>query len=289
MGKEVMLTASRLISPEYLFFSGVNTYITPDDMGAYPSSLFLFYLIAIIALWDLANKNKILLKGLLLIMIGLLSAILIVALASRLEIYRNPVGLYLVFICIGLGVNHAYQGLLSRFKTIAPILGMMSLIFIYFDQSRYLITYFTNYTNNNPLTFSSDSTEIYAYLREHRSYDYLIDLKFHGPIYGAFYWKIDPDYFRENVIWTDPDPWGWINAKSVGNIYSTETTVATLLCRKQQSPSIPIKALVISDPIPLYSDFASYTSYDFSHSLRLHDVYDIDYLYSKLKEGTACK
>ena len=143
---------------------------------------------------------------------------IVVSLPGRVELYRSPVVLYFIFIVLALGVHWLTEHLSTKIM-------ILYLCLIFFDQTRYLLTYFTHFTRTNPLVFSADAREIYDYLSAHRNYTYLVDRKFHGPIYAAFYWKLDPTYFQERVDWTSPDPWGWINAKSIGNVYSTEMTI----------------------------------------------------------------
>lgn len=286
--EDLALVMLRTLSPEFLFFSGVNDYIVPNNSGAYLASFFPLYVCALLAISSIfKNRHKDQFKVIFLL-VNLVLSVGIVSLAGRVELYRNPVGLYFIFILLALGAQWLIRYLKSWPKWIATITICLYLMVIVFDQFRYLLNYFTNYTRNNPLIFSSDSGEVYDYLLAHRDYRYLVDRKFHGPIYAAFYWKIDPDYFRDHVDWTNPDPWGWINAKSIDNIYSTEMTIEQLLCQKSRDPETPIKALVVSDPVPIYDKYASLSTYDASGVLRLHDIYDIDYLYTQLQIDDNC-
>lgn len=285
---DITLTALRTLSPEFLFFKGVNTYITPEDVGAYPTPLIFLYFFGFIAISRRLNARRTNRTPVIFLLLSLLLSILVVSLPGRLELYRDPVGLYLMFVFFALGASWFVKAVGVFSRPVGLLILAFYALFILFDQSRYLLTYFTSYTRGNSLVFSSDSREVYDYLALHRDYTYLVDRKFHGPIYAAFYWRLDPDYFRDHVDWTAPDPWGWINAKSLGNVYSTEFTLEQLLCLKAKDPSTPLKALVISDPEPIYSQFPSLSTYDANRSLRLHDVYDIDYLYDHLDPGQAC-
>jgi hypothetical protein len=151
------------------------------------------------------------------------------------------------------------------------------LVVTVFQQTKYLVTY-RLYSASLPLLFATDARDIYTYLATKKDYTYIVDKKFHGPITAAYLWQIDPEYFQRNIIWTDPDPWGFINAYQLGNIHSQTYTVEYLLCQKHKAPDKAIKAVVIDDP-GRYSKLASYKSYDDSGTLNLHDVYDIDELY----------
>ena len=274
-------TALATLSPEFLFFKGNNPYIVPSHAGAYSLSLTPLYFLGIIALSRLFFAHKKLSLPPLFLLLNLLFAVIVVSLPGRVELYRSPVVLYFIFVILSLGANWLTEHLSTKIM-------ILYLCLIFFDQTRYLLTYFTHFTRTNPLVFSADAREIYDYLSAHRDYTYLVDRKFHGPIYAAFYWKLDPTYFRERVDWTSPDPWGWINAKSIGNVYSTEMTIKQLLCQKQASPDRAIKALVVSDPEPIYRDFAVLSTHDASGSLRLHDIYDIDNLYANLGSSYDC-
>lgn len=285
---DISQTALRTLSPEFLFFKGVNTYITPDDVGAYPVSLMLLYFFGFVALSRYLASGRSRRTPVIFLLLSLIASILVVSLPGRLELYRDPVGLYLVFIFLCLGASWFIRALGVFPRRLGLLILISYALLICFDQTRYLLTYFTSYTRSNPLVFSSDAREIYDYLATHRHYNHLVDRKFHGPIYAAFYWKIDPNYFRDHVSWTAPDPWGWINANSLDNVYSTEFTLKQLLCQKAKDPSTSLYALVVSDPEPIYSQFPSLVTHDASLSLRLHDVYDIDYLYTNLGSPHDC-
>ncbi len=149
-----------------------------------------------------------------------------------------------------------------------------------FQQIKYLATYALA-SPSLPLLFASDVREIYTYLADKQDYRYIVDKKFHGPITAAFFWQIEPEYFQKNIIWTDPDPWGFVNAYQLGTIHSQTYTVEQLLCEKHKKPSELIKAIVLDDP-GKYAEYAALRTYDYSKTLTLHVVYDIDELYPQV-------
>jgi len=287
--KEISIVTLRLLAPNYLFFQSSNHYILPDSYGAYSIVVLPLYFLSMLGFTTIAQKKKEVISRINQLLLITLISTLVVAVAGRVEIYRNPVGLYTLFLVIATITYHYIYTILLKSKLLGMSLIIIFISIASFNTTKYLLEYFTSYTNFYPLTFSSDSKEVYKYLANYRDYDAIIDLKFHGPIYAAFYWKIDPAYFQKNIHWADPDPWGWINARKVANVYSTETTLNALLCKKAADPSKQLRTLIISDPEPRYSPYAVYATYDFTHALHLHDIYDIDLLYSNIDNKTICK
>jgi hypothetical protein len=273
------------LSPDYLFFVGSNSYILPEDQGAYLSYLFPLYLLGIVALVKRFSQSP---SSATLILFSLLSAVAVVVITGTVEIYRNPVGLYLVFIIFAFGWELASKYLNKLPKLISIVILVSFLGLAGFQHTKYLLDYFLIYPQSLPLVFGPDTKEIYDFVGQKKDYNLIVDRVYFGPIFAAYYWKLDPRVFQAETEWSQPDPWGWVNPHRLGGIYHGAFGVEELLCRKRDNPEVPIKAIVISDPIPSLGDKASLAAYDASHALRIHEVYDIDELYERLKRPGPC-
>ena len=273
----------KMLSPSALFLSADSPYFLPPGYGMYLSYLTPFYLLGMIWLLGFTRRAKNTRSLRLLIIAGIAISVSVVSATGNIEFYRHPVLMYLIFILIAFGFRYFLEFLKTRSTLIRYlVLSAITLLGI-FQTGKYLASYFT-YTPTLPLLFSSDVHEVFDYLEEHRDYQYLVDKIYHGPITAAFQWKIDPAYYQGNVVWSGPDKWGFDNAAKLDNIYSQGFTLDDLLCLKHASPDTPLRALIVENP-GRYNQAAALLTHDFSGSLTLHAVYDIDLLYPYVLEN----
>ncbi|RLA71853.1 MAG: hypothetical protein DRG30_08035 [Epsilonproteobacteria bacterium] len=190
----------------------------------------------------------------------------------------------LTFIIIAIGLDHAWKltKKLKR-KILIAILVLTTVSFALLQHIKYVTYYYTSHSIQNPLLFKYDAPEIFTYLKDYQDYT-IYDNIFFVPIYAGIYWQLDPVDFQQNAIWADPDDWGFSNAQTWNNLHLTETSINNLLCLKHQNPDTPLRALIIDDP-GKYNSVAVFLSHDFSGSLTLHAVYDIDLLYPFVLEN----
>lgn len=280
----------RVLSPEFLFMQAGNQYSVPEGYGVYLSYLFPFYLLGIAWLIGIPKSGRSDWRNRLVLLIGILVSGAVASSSGSLESYRYPAMLYFIFLIIAAGLRVGEHLWLKTTKLLPVFFLTLFLIIGSFQTVKYLSTYYL-YSYSLPLLFSSDVREIYQFLANKRDYRYLVDKKYFGPLTAAFFWQIDPAYFREHLVWTDPDPWGFVNIARMDNLYSQTYTIDSLLCLKHQHPELPLKALVIDDP-GIYAQFADFSTTDYSGTLTLHSVYDIDELYPKVLKfypGNLCQ
>lgn len=270
------------LSPDILFIDNANEYIIPQNYGIYFSFLLPFYFLGLVWLFGFTSLPHLGKYERYFILLGLIISSGIVAITGNIEIYRYSALMYFDYLLIGFGVLIAIKLISPANKTLVYSIYLFFTLLAGFQISKYLVTY-NLFTYKLPLLFASDDREIYEYLETKQDYQYIVDKKFHGPITASFFWAIDPVYYQQNIVWTDPDPWGFINAYRLGNIYSQTYSVEQLLCLKHKNPTEPIKAIVIDDP-GKYNAGAVLLTHDFSGSLTLHAVFDIDTLYPYVKE-----
>jgi hypothetical protein len=264
------------LSPEFLFTESDNEYVVPKQYGMYLSFLLPFYILGLGWLSGLFKHSATPELRSYLVAAILISATIVSAPGS-FELYRYGVPLYLLFLVMNGGGAMFFELIKTKTQVVKIVFLATLLIVGLFQQTKYLLTY-RLYAASLPLLFASDARDIFTYLETKQDYHYIVDKKFHGPITAAYVWQIDPAYFQQNIVWTDPDPWGFINAYQLGHIHSQTYTIESLLCEKHKQPQELIKAVVIDDP-GRYRELASFKTYDYSGTLNLHDVYDIDELY----------
>ena len=110
----------------------------------------------------------------------------------------------------------------------------------------------------------------------------IFDNIFFAPVYAGIYWHLDPADFQLNAKWAYPDQWGFTNADRWGKLSFRGPNIYDLLCQKHHNPTVPINTFFVDDAIGPFSQQASYISRDYTGSLALHAVYDIDELYTEI-------
>lgn len=267
----------RPMLPDMVFLNADNIYIVPEGYGAFFNFLLPFYLVGLVWLIGIVRTKSLPVNARPLLLWSIVVSSGIVAATGSVELYRHAFLMYLLFLVISIGANIVIANLSNISKHLRISLILLVAVVAIFQASKFLINY-QLYSQKYPLVFSYDLPEIYEFLSTKRDDNLIVDKIFHGPISAAFVWQLDPAVFQRDIVWTDPDPWGFINAYELGNIYSQHYTLSELLCMKNKTPDEPLKTLIIDD-VGLYGDAASLITYDSTRSLKLHAVYDIDTLY----------
>ncbi|EKD80012.1 MAG: glycosyl transferase family 39 [uncultured bacterium] len=274
------LVGIRLLSPEYLFFESVDTYIVPRENGAYLSLLLPFYLLGIFYFmqWVLVKDR---------VSIFLLSSLagssLIASLGGDISYHRNTYGLLLIAIIITMGIKVTLDWLKKHLpsKFWLGIIVFLGTSLLLIQNIKYLTYYFTNHVISQPLLFKYDAPLVYDFMSKNRDF-VIFDNIFFAPVYAGIYWHLDPADFQLNAKWAYPDQWGFTNADRWGKLSFRGPNIYDLLCQKHHNPTVPINTFFVDDAIGPFSQQASYISRDYTGSLALHAVYDIDELYTEI-------
>lgn len=267
--ESVFLVIAQSLSPGYLFFDSADNYIVPVSTGPYLLYLLPFY---IIGMFYLVKKKD---RYFFLILFG---TVAVAASGGKLSLYRNTFGLYLCFIPIALGL---YQAVTWR-RILAPLVVVVALFF----HTRYLVHYFYINSTSSTFAWSADAEFIARYIKEHEEdYRTIIDKSAgdFGPLYYSFYTRYDPDLFRTRAEWTSGDPAGWTHVGKLGHIASHDLrSIENLICEKASAPKDDLGTLYISAPLPDYSRFADLVTRDLRGEKVMHEIYDLDSLFTKL-------
>lgn len=287
---QTVRTTLRLLSPEYLFYTNHDSYIIPKGYSAYLSYLLPFYLLGLINLVIAISRGGRAQAYLLYVM---LASTLLTASAFELVYHRNVVSLLISVIIITLGISDFATWLYhKRFSPFLKIVTLSLLITLaLFQTSKYLVTYYVDTSIKQPLLTKYDAPAIYDYLSAYRGYT-IYDNIFFAPVYAGIYWRLDPRDFQQNARWSKPDDWGFTNAETWHNLHFKGADLLSLLCLKHKNPQVPLKTLLIDDATGHYQEYASYISHDFTGSLDLHAVYDLDLIYPIAKQyypGDLCR
>lgn len=265
------------LSPNYLFLESADAYIVPPSTGPY-----LYYLLPLFfvgALWLFKSPQRFFL-------LVFATALSIVASAGKVSIYRNTAGLYLAFFPIAAGMYSCLDYFQSNRKhLVKPLIVIFSLIALFF-QLRYLTHYFLVNAKSTTYAWSADAEYIAKYIgRVSREYRTVIDKSAgdFGPLYVAFYNGFDPSVVQGRAEWTTGDPRGWTRIGKLGNISSADPrTIKDLICEKASAPQDNISALYITPPLEDYSRFATEVTRDWQNLKTIHELYDIDSLFTAL-------
>lgn len=280
--ESIVHAAAASIGVNYLFLDSVDGYIVPPSTGPYLSYLLPFFFVGI---YVLTKKKEPLLVCTLLI------SLLIASSGGKLSLYRNVVGLYLVFVIIALGTHASYEYVRKHTSHIRNVLLIMFFIVAGYLHARFLTHYFLVYAKSATFAWSSDAEHIARYIGE-RADDYrtIMDKSAgdFGPLYYAFFNGYDPELFRVRAEWTSGDPAGWTHVGKLGHIVSFDNrSIENLLCEKASAPQDEYSALYITAPLGDYSRFADRVTTNWRGDKILHEFYDIDSLYDKLQSDNV--
>lgn len=263
----------------YLFLDSADGYVVPPSTGPYLLYLLPFYLLGLYAVYTARVS---------LLALALPLAILVSSSAAKLSIYRNVVGLYLIFIVIGHGIGYARVWLRRRDPRFARLAYLSFFLLAFYFHARFLTHYFLVYAKSSTFAWSSDAQFIATYLGKHEGdYRTIIDKSAgdFGPLYYAFYNAYPPALFRARAEWTSGDPAGWTHVGKLGKIASSDKrTIENLLCEKASAPQDDLGALYVTAPLPDFGRFADFTTKNWQGDKVLHEFYNLDHLYARLQE-----
>lgn len=272
----------QLLGPKYLFLNSYQKDVLPENYGAFLEILAPFYFLGIFYLFTHLSQKK---EYLYLLSSWLFAAIPI-SLAGALNIHRNVLGLYFVFlICI--------YGLFFTGRLIAKIpqkiisfivIGIIALACLW-SQARYLGEYYAVYTKMQPEIWLYDTPEVMNWLklnargREINFYNYDF-----APLYYAFYTRLNPQLFQQSAVWTKPNSSGWMHPREITGLVSEQSNYLRAVCAHLE-PATPSKLLVI-EPRPELKNLAETEFRNFTGVHLIHQIYDSQKVYNYLKSAS---
>lgn len=283
-GEKLVNTAKvylQLLSPKYLFLNGYQKDVVPESYGAFLEFLSPFYLLGLYYLVvNLSRKREHLF-----ILIGWLFTAIPVALAGALNIHRNVVGLYFVFLICLYGILY-FRNLLSQISS--RIIGLtiilvVSLAYIW-SQSRYLGNYYFVYTRMQPEIWQYDTGDIMHWLaanKRDRTINYY-DYDF-APLYYSFYNQLDPLYFQTNTKWSKVNQYGWTHTDSIGSLMRNHSNIWEVICL-QADNNTPPSILVVTGGKSEWQSVVEQQFKNFTGIHVTHEIYDSQVLYNYLQK-----
>lgn len=274
--------------PSFLFLDGDKLeYLNDPDFAQFLIIFLPFYLIGLYKLATQKTNSSFFILGVFFI------SPLASALAGPPQIVRGSALLPIVAILIGLGVTSFID--LIKQQSIKKVTVVVSSVIFAFAFLQYFISYQYIY---------SARSENYIYPLDKRTVEYLnskeseldtIYISDHFPdahILLAFYNKIDPTYYRENIVRPTSDKFGFSHPTKLGKYEFGDIPWHDLLCRDQNktlfvtfNDELP-KEWLVQDHLHLLKDFSGvHTQVEF---IDLHKVRE--YLsQNKLLETTCGK
>lgn len=286
-GEKLIDTAKiyvQLLSPSYLFISGSQKDILPETSGAYLEILLPLYLLGIFYLTINLRKKR----EHVFILSSWLFAMIPVALAGAINIHRNEIGLYFVFLICAYGLSY----LVTLISGVKPKIIKIALIIVFsltylWSQSRYLGNYYFVYTRMQPEIWLYDTPEIMNWLSNNRGNRrvYFYDYDF-APLYYSFYNLVDPHYFQQNSHWSEKNQYGWTHVDSIGTELQNQSNIYINICA-HQNPLISSSVLVVTGGKEQWQSVVEKQFKNYTGIHVLHEIYDSKVLYDYLLKKDA--
>lgn len=281
-GEKLVNTAKayiRLLSPNYLFLSGHQKDVVPENSGAFLVIFTPFYFLGLFYLISNMRKKK----EYLYILISWLFAAIPVAMVIGINIHRNVVGLYFAFLIIVYGIYFTIKllSMLSSRTVKLAIITIISLGYIWL-QSRYIANYYFVYTNMQPETWLYDTPEVMMWLGENNKnrkinfYDYEF-----APLFYSFYNQLDPNEFQRDAVWNELNQYGWTHVNRIGDTIKNRANIWDTICLHQDNEE-PSQLLVVSGAKSEWSEVVEKQFKNFTEIHTTHEIYDSRVLYDYL-------
>lgn len=267
-----------LLSPQYLFLSSSQKDVLPNQYGAYLALLLPLFILGISAIaqqWD-DDKNV------RFVLLGLLVSPIPIATAQVVSVHRNVIGLYFVLLIIGYGLKYLADILSKSSYLIGQrLIPIILLTLLSWSQARYMTNYFFVFTRFNTAIWQTEVPRAMRWLGEHRNgrkiFTYNYDF---SPLYYAFFNSIDPEYFKENVIWEESGDTGWYTIIGLGEIINTDNDYWDNICEAKDTKAEAM--LLVIPPHPEWQAVAEVVFEDAINTHNLEDIYDSRKLYNYL-------
>ncbi len=262
----------------YLFLHSPANYVVSPNWGMYSRFLWPFYLIGLYLLFKgVAHRRKLYLLLLFLLFFSQLPSVIL----AQTSLHRNIVNLYLFGLILAFGFLKAFSFLRHYSLRLAIVFVLIFSFFFGLDTVRFLSDYFLNYTQQNPLLWQADITQVFNYLKTQQNHHYrIIDHSF-GPLYAAYFGLISPKAYQQAERYSPSDN-GWIHVKRVGDYSSEGGNLTDLLCQKYHHPDSFQPTLLIASPDSKWLEYADLVTKPFSGAVPIHVIYNIDHVYQRL-------
>ncbi len=269
-------------SPQFLFFEG-GTTTGPAflNYGAFFLSLIPFYFLGFYRLFVWAIKEKSILGQVFLA--GLFLSPLSGSLVGQPAEHRSTLFLFFALTLIILGFWQAFVHF--KKKNLKKVVLFFIFLFLSFETSRFLVDYFFIHTRFNASKWRYEIPILaQEVIEKEKNYDRVIfnDLAEDMILNLAFFAKIDPTYFANNVKRHEPNKYGWTNAYQLGK-YKSESWGTENLSALTKTIGQD-RVLLVTKPIKKYSSFAQSRIFDPTGVHCLAEIYDLNALAKKIQE-----
>ncbi|MBP8591491.1 hypothetical protein KBI33_03470 [Candidatus Shapirobacteria bacterium] len=267
---------------DFLFLKGDidQKNVSPEGWGSFYLFLLPFFLLGIVSLFRRTFKKKE--KWAILSLLSLFFAPIPASLVGNPVSQRSlPLWPFLM-ITIILGVEYFLTFLKKRE---GQNLAVFLLFFLLaFTSLRYLINYFWVYTQTNDDLWRTEVTQVAQYVKENgEDYNQILVSDIGGKemiLSLAFYQKIDPSFYIQNVKRTEPDAYGLTQPYQLGKYQLGSFSLEELLSSKD----LPERTLLITTPgHKKWQPYAEAFIWDRHRVHLLAEIYDIGKLKKKIE------
>lgn len=217
---------SQFLSPSFLFIEGdAIAYLSNPQVGELLLVLWPFYLVGLVHWFrETSDSNR-------LVQLTFLVAPVPAALVGEPQVVRGSLVLPLVVMVTSLGVWRVFAGLTKPAMRHLAALLLSGGYLVFFGY--YLATYFLVYPAKLDAAADPLPLEVAEYIQTHgQTYDtvYISDEFADAHIYLAYYLALDPAWYQEEIVWPDPDEFGFTHASQLGTYHFGSSTVSQLPC-----------------------------------------------------------
>ncbi len=233
-GKELLQRYTEVYSPEFLITTGneTNRYQTLERYGQFYLLLWPLIILGFAAMFFQLQSSKLEKEAKVLLWLGLVfTPIPAIMVGDPQKIRLAPLLPFLIiFSVLGLKlVRDRFRSVIFRKSFLASLL-----VLLFAASGAYFVDYFTVHTHKHDYVYQSYVPELFARIEQLKTDETQIYLKpfFSDPIMAyAFYQKISPQHYQENVELGAEEDSGFRHAVGLDNYLITDVNLDNLSCQ----------------------------------------------------------
>lgn len=274
------------LGSDYLFVKSISEFGFDSEYGAYLLPLLPIYLIGLFFVLQgsfeylslifkpkskSSSRNRIYLLYILTAIVSLIPS----AIANNVNMRMGLISLYIVAVIIGIGFFQASNYLSTHLRRYSIIFNSVFVLVISFFIVQSVAHYFLVFTRSNDWQWTSDSSDVFGYVKSVSSqYDRIVDTTLHGPYAPYFYGDLTTGEVQTGDH-SYPDAFDFVYLIKAGKYELIHKEVGDLACEKWGN-SDKRKTLVISENTDHFAPAIKHTSYTLDGAKIMHQVYDLD-------------
>lgn len=278
-------TYADYLGTTFLFLDSGGDYGTDSSYGAYHLTALPLYLLSFIFIlksiyqWFVVARSGRSLKSeyrTTLYLTGvLIIAIFPAATTGGIAVHLVASALYVLMLIFMLGLKVGYEYLMPLYPRLLQLIVLFLLATTLFLAAQSLTHYYAVFTHSNDVMWTSDTQEVFNYVRDNSfHYDLIIDTALHGPQAGYFFGDITTATLHQTKQHSSPDRFGFAYLIKAGKYEWVQSgTLDLIACQYRRSND---KILVISNPQDRVNVLPILTTYTWNKVHKMRELYNLD-------------